>query len=342
MRSLYFIVLAMVAAATGMKVGRRKFLQLAAGAAALPASSRRATAQAYPRRPVRIVVGFGPGGVSDITTRLIAQWLSERFHQAFVVENRPGAGSNIGTEAALRAPPDGYTLLHVSSSNALNATLYKKLNFDIIRDTAPIAGIFLTPSVMIVNPSFPAKTMPEFVAYAKANPGKINMAAVGVGSATHISGELFKILAGVDLVAVQYRDPGPAHTDLITGQVEVMFDPLISSIEQIKAGKVRPLGVTTATRWETLPDLPAIGEFVPGYEAPVWGGLGAPRNTPADIVNELNREVNAALADPSLKARLAELGGTVLAGSAADFGKFIADETEKWAKVIKAANISAE
>jgi tripartite-type tricarboxylate transporter receptor subunit TctC len=325
-----------------MKLARRKFLHLTTGAVGLSAISRIAKAQTYPSRPVRIVVGFGPGGVADITTRLIAQWLSERFPQAFVVENRPGAGSNIGTEAALRAPPDGYTLLQVSSSNAVNATLYRKLNFDIIRDTAPIAGVFLTPSVMVVNPSFPAKTIPEFIAYAKANPGKINMAAVGVGSATHVSGELFKVLAQVDFVAVQYRDPGPAHTDLFTRQVDVMFDPLISSIEQIKAGQLRPLGVTTAARWETLPDLPAIGEFVPGYEAPVWGGLGAPRNTPADIVDRLNREVNAALANPSFKARLAELGGRVLPGSPADFRKLIADETEKWAKVIKAANISAD
>jgi tripartite-type tricarboxylate transporter receptor subunit TctC len=259
-----------------------------------------------------------------------------------VVENRPGAGSNTGTEAALRAPADGYTLVLANSSNAINATLYEKLNFDFIRDVAPIASINSMPCVMEVHPSVPAKTVPEFIALAKANPGKINMAAVGVGSATHIAGELFKIMAGVDLVAVQYRDPGPAHTDLITGQIDIMFDPLVSSIELIGAGKLRPLAVTTATRSPALPDLPPVGEFVPGYEANTWVGLGAPRNTPAEIIDKLNREINAGLADPKMKARLADIGAVPIPMTPAEFGKFIAAETEKWGKVIRAANMKAE
>jgi tripartite-type tricarboxylate transporter receptor subunit TctC len=263
-----------------VKLRRRQFLHLAAGAAVLPAASRIARAQAYPTRPVRIVVGFGPAGVSDITSRVIAQWLSEHLGRPFVVENPPGAGSNIGTEAVIRSAPDGYTLFMASTSNAVNATLYEKLNFNFIRDMAPVASINNTPCVMEVNPKVPARTVPEFIAYAKANPGKINMAAVGIGSMTHVSGELFKMMAGIDLVTVQYRDPGPAHTDLITGQVDVMFDPLVSSIEQIKAGQLRPLAMTTMTRSEALPDVPVVGDFVPGYEANAWLGLCAPRKTP--------------------------------------------------------------
>jgi tripartite-type tricarboxylate transporter receptor subunit TctC len=322
-----------------MKLARRKFLHLAAGAAALPAVSRVARAQTYPTKPVRLIVGFGPGGVSDILSRLMGQWLSERLGQPFVIENRPGAGTNIATEAVVRVPADGYTLLLLTSSNAINATLYEKLNFDFIRDIAPVAGIALVPSVMEVNPSFPAKTVPEFIAYAKANPGKINMAAVGPGSSTHIFGELFKMMAGVDMVPVHYSSSAPALTDLIGGRVQVMFDPLISSIEHIKAGKLRALAVTTATRSEALPDVPTAGEFVPGYEALLWQGIGAPKNTPTEIVDKLNKEINAALADPKIKARLADLGGSVLVNSPAEFAKLIANDTEKWGKVIKFAGI---
>jgi tripartite-type tricarboxylate transporter receptor subunit TctC len=325
-----------------MKLPRRKFLRLAAGAAALPAVSRIARAQTYPAQPVRIIVGFGPGGVSDILARLIGQWLSERFGRPFVVENRPGAGTNVATEAVGRAPADGYTLLWLTSSNAINATLYEKLNFDFIRDIAPVASIVLVPSVMEVNSEFPAKTVPEFIAYAKANPGKINMGAAGPGSSTHIFGELFKMMAGVDLVPVQYRSSGPALTDLMAGQVQVMFDPLGSSIEYIRAGRLRALAVTTASRAEALPNVPTVGEFVPGYEASLWQGIGAPKSTPAEIVDRLNREINAALADPKIKARLADLGSTPLAQSPGDFAKLIASDTEKWGKVIRAANIKAE
>jgi tripartite-type tricarboxylate transporter receptor subunit TctC len=325
-----------------MKLPRRKFLHLAAGAAALPAVSRIARAQTYPTQPVRIIVGFGPGGVSDILARLIAQWLSERFGRPFVVENRPGAGTNVATEAVARAPADGYTLLWLTSSNAINATLYEKLNFDFIRDIAPVASIVLVPSVMEVNSEFPARTVPEFIAYAKANPGKINMGAAGPGSSTHIFGELFKMMAGVDLVPVQYRSSGPALTDLMAGQVQVMFDPLGSSIEYIRAGRLRALAVTTATRAEALPDVPTVGEFVPGYEASLWQGIGAPKSTPAEIVDRLNREINAALADPKIKARLADLGSTPLVQSPGEFARLIASDTEKWGKVIRAANIKAE
>jgi tripartite-type tricarboxylate transporter receptor subunit TctC len=325
-----------------MKLPRRKFLRLAAGAAALPAVSRIARAQTYPAQPVRIIVGFGPGGVSDILARLIGQWLSERFGRPFVVENRPGAGTNVATEAVARAPADGYTLLWLTSSNAINATLYEKLNFDFIRDIAPVASIVLVPSVMEVNSEFPAKTVPEFIAYAKANPGKINMGAAGPGSSTHIFGELFKMMAGVDLVPVQYRSSGPALTDLMAGQVQVMFDPLGSSIEYIRAGRLRALAVTTATRAEALPDVPTVGEFVPGYEASLWQGIGAPKSTPPEIVDRLNKEINAALADPKIKARLADLGSTTLAQSPGEFAKLIASDTEKWGKVIRAANIKAE
>jgi tripartite-type tricarboxylate transporter receptor subunit TctC len=325
-----------------MQLPRRKFLHLAAGAAALPVVSHIARAQTYPAQPVRIIVGFGPGGVSDILARLIGQWLSERFGRPFVVENRPGAGTNVATEAVARAPADGYTLLWLTSSNAINATLYEKLNFDFIRDIAPVASIVLVPSVMEVNSEFPAKTVPEFIAYAKANPGKINMGAAGPGSSTHIFGELFKMMAGVDLVPVQYRSSGPALTDLMAGQVQVMFDPLGSSIEYIRAGRLRALAVTTATRAEALPDVPTVGEFVPGYEASLWQGIGAPKSTPAEIVDRLNKEINAGLADPKIKARLADLGSTPLAQSPGEFAKLIASDTEKWGKVIRAANIKAE
>jgi tripartite-type tricarboxylate transporter receptor subunit TctC len=325
-----------------MKLPRRRFLCLAGGAAALPAVLRTACAQTYPTRPVRIVVGFGPSGVTDITARLIAQSLSERLGRPFVVENRPGAGSNIGTEAVVRSPPDGYTLLLATLPNAINATLYEKLNFNFIRDLTPIASVNTTPCVMEVNPSVPARTLPEFIAYTKAHPGKINVAAVGVGSSTHLLAELFKIMAEVDVVIVQYRDPGPAHSDLIAGQVDVMFDPLVSSIEQIRAGQLRPLAVTTMIRSETLPDVPTVGDIVPGFEGSVWQGLVAPRNTPVEIIDKLNREVNAALSDPKIKTRMAELGATVSGGSPADFRRFIAGETEKWSKVIRSANIKAE
>jgi tripartite-type tricarboxylate transporter receptor subunit TctC len=325
-----------------MKLPRRQFLHLAAGAAVLPAVSRLARAQSYPTRPVRIIVGFAAGGAADITARIIGQWLSERLGQQFVIENRPGAATNIATEAVVHAPADGYTLLMLSSSHAFNATLYDKLNYNFVRDIAPVAGITQVPSVMEVNSTFQAKTVPEFVAYAKANPGKINMASAGPGASTHIFGELFKMRAGVDLVPVHYRGSVSALTDLIGGQVQVMFDPLPSSIEHIRAGKLRPLAVTTATRLEVLPNVPTVGEFVPGYEAILWQGIGAPKHTPAEIVDKLNQEINAALADPKMKARLADLGYMVLPGSPADFGKLIAEETQKWGKVIRAANIKAD
>ena len=325
-----------------VKVPRRQFLHLAAGAAALPAVSRIARAQTYPTRPVRIIVGFAAGGPTDIAARLIGQWLSERLGQQFVIENRPGAGSNIGTEAVVRAPPDGYTLLLVGTPNAINATLYDNLNFNFIRDIAPVASIMRAQGVMVVNPSVPAKTVPEFIAYAKANPGKINMASAGNGSPPHISGELFKLMAGVNMVHVPYRGGGPALTDLLGGQVQVMFEPDVSSIEYIRAGKLRALAVTTATRSEALPDIPTVGEFVPGYEASGWYGVGAPKDTPAEIVDKLNREINAGLADPKIKERLADLGGVPMPMTPAEFGKLIADETEKWGKVIRAANIQAD
>jgi tripartite-type tricarboxylate transporter receptor subunit TctC len=321
---------------------RRQFLHLAAGAAALPAVSRFARAQEYPTKPVRIIVGFAPGGGADIAARLIGQWLSERLGQSFVIENRPGAGSNIATEAVVRAPSDGYTLLLVSAPAAINATLYEKLSFNFIRDIAPVASISHVPHVMVVHPSFPAKTVPEFIAYAKANAGKINMASAGNGSTPHVAGELFKMMAGVNLIHVPYRSAGPALTDLLGGQVQVMFDNMASSIEHIRAGKLRPLAVTTTMRSETLPDVPTVSEFVPGYEVSNWFGVGAPKATPAEILDRLNKEINASLADPKLRARLADLGGTPLVGSPADFGKLIAAETEKWAKVIRAANIKPD
>jgi tripartite-type tricarboxylate transporter receptor subunit TctC len=318
-----------------MKILRRRFLELAAGAAALPAVSRIAKAQAYPTKPVRIIVGFAPAGVADILARLIGQWLSERLGQPFVIENRPGAGGNIGTEAVVRAPPDGYTLLLAGAWDAINATLYDKLNFNFIRDIAPVAGIIRVPQVMEVNPAVPAKTVPEFIAYAKANPSKLNMASAGNGTPSHVSGELFKMMTGVTLQHVPYRSGGAALTDLLGGQVQVMFDNTASSIEHIRAGRVRALAVTTATRAEVLPDLPTVGDFVSGYEASGFGGVGAPKNTPPEIIEKLNKEINGALADPKSKARLADLGGMMLSGSPVDFGKLIADETAKWAKVVK-------
>ena len=325
-----------------MKLPRRNFLHLAAGAAALPAVSRFAWAQTYPSRPVRIVVAAGAGGANDILARLIGQWLSERFGQQFVIENRPGAGGTIGTEAAVRAPADGYTLLLVGTTQAINATLYDKLSFNFIRDIAPVAPIIRLANVLDVNLSVPAKTVPEFIAYAKANPGKSNMASVGTGSTPHVTGELFKMMAGVNLVHVPYRSAGAALTDLISGQVQVYFGTTASSIEHIKAGKIRALGVTTTARVEALPDVPTIAEFVPGYEASGWFGVGAPAHTPTEIIDKLNREINAGLVDPKLKAKLADLGGTVISGSPADFGNLIADETEKWAKVIKSGSMKPE
>ncbi len=325
-----------------MKLPRRTFLHLAAGAAALPALPRIAKAQTYPTRPVRIIVGFAPGGALDIMARLIGQWLSERFGQQFVVENRPGAGGNVATEAAVRAPADGYTLLLAHSINAINATLYEKLNFNFIQDIAPVASIASGALVMVVNPSVPARTVPEFIAYAKANPGKINMASQGVGGTGHVSGELFKMMTGINLVHVPYRGAGPALTDLLGGQVQVMFPATVSSIEYIRAGRLRALAVTAATRKDALPDIPTVGEFVPGYEASNWYGIGVPTGTPAEIIGRLNKEINAGLADTKMKARLSDLGETPFPSSPADFGKLIADETEKWGKVIRAANIRAE
>jgi tripartite-type tricarboxylate transporter receptor subunit TctC len=323
-------------------LGRRNFLHLAAGAAALPAVSHFAWAQTYPSRPVRIVVGLAPGGANDIVARLMGQWLSERLGQPLVIENRPGAGTNIATEMVVRASPDGYTLLLVSGAHTVSATLYEKLSFNFIRDIAPVAGIVRLPNLMMVNPSVPAKTVPEFIAYAKANPGKINMASPGIGTTPHLAGELFNIMAGLNLVHVPYRGGAPALTDLISGQVQVMFLGPAASIEYIRSGRLRALAVTAETRWEALPDVPTVSEFVPGYEATNWFGVGAPKATPAEVIDKLNKEINAALADPKMKARLADLGGTVLPGSPADFGKLIADEIEKWAKVIKFAGIKAE
>ena len=325
-----------------MMLPRRRFLHLAAGAAALPMASSISRAQTFPSRPVRIIVPTAAGGPNDILTRLIAQWLSERLGQPFIIENRPGAGTNTATEVVVRAPPDGYTHFSAGPASAINATLYDKLSFNFLRDTAPVAGIMRVSNVLVVHPSFPARTVPEFIAYAKANPGKLSMASGGIGSGSHMAGELFKMMAGVDMVHVPYRGAGPALSDVLGGLVQVMFDLMPNSIEHIRAGKLRGLAVTTATRSPELPDIPAVGDFVLGYEASAVFGIVAPRNTPADIVDRLNREINAGLADPSIKARLARLSGTVLAGSPVDFGKLFADETEKWGKVIRAAHIKAE
>ena len=325
-----------------MKLTRRNFLHLTVGAAVLSAVSRVARAQGYPSRPVRIIVGFAPGGATDIMARLMGQSLSERLRQPFVIENKPGAATNIATEAVVNAPPDGYTLLMVTSVNAINASVYEKLNFNLIRDVVPIASIHREPFVMEANPSVPVKTVAEFIAYAKANPGKLTMASAGIGSGNHISGELFKMMTGVNLVHVPYRGGGPALVDLISGQVQVLFATMSSSIEYVRAGKLRALAVTTATRSSVLPDIPTVAEFVPGYESSFWTGVGAPKNTPAEIVDKLNKEMNATLADPKFKARLADLGGTALSGSPLDFGKFVADETEKWAKVVKFAGVKAD
>jgi tripartite-type tricarboxylate transporter receptor subunit TctC len=325
-----------------MKIPRRRFLQLAAGAVALPNVAQIARAEAYPTRPVHIVVGFAAGGGLDIVARLMGQWLSERLRQQFVIENRPGAAGNIGANAVVGAAPDGYTLLLVNPTNAINATLYQKLNFNLIRDIAPVASIIRVPSIIVVHPSVPAKTVPEFIAYAKANPGKINMATNGNGSASHIPGELFKMMTGVDLVHVPYRGTGPALTDLLGGQVQVMFVGIPATIEYVIAGKLRALAVTTAIRSEVFPDIPTVSEFVPGYEFSNWQGIGAPKNTPAEIIEKLNKEVNAGLVDPNMKARLADLGATPFPGSPADFGTLIAMETEKLGKVVKFAGIKVE
>jgi tripartite-type tricarboxylate transporter receptor subunit TctC len=326
-----------------MKLPRRNFLYLAAAAAALPAFSRIAWAQGYPTRPVRIIAATGPGSAPDILARLLGQWLSERLGQQFVTENRPGGGNTIGTEVVVRAPPDGYTLLLVDGTASINATLYEKLNYNFIRDIATVAGIVRLPNLMMVNPSVPAKTVPEFIAYAKANPDKINMASPGIATPGHVAGELFKMMTGIEMVHVPYRGgSAPALTGLIGGQVQVMFLSPAASIEYIRSGRLRALAVTTTTRWEGLPDIPTVGEFVPGYETSIVLGVGVPKATPVEIIDKLNREINAALADPKLKERLAVLGGTALAGSPADFAKLIAEETEKWGKVIKFAGIKPE
>src|SRR5215468_1399900 len=325
-----------------MKLTRRKFSRLTAGAAALPAFSRFARAQAYPTRPVRVMVGFAPAGATDIFTRLISQWLSERLGQQFVVENRPGAATNLAAEAVVRSPPDGYTLLGFDVAAAFNATLYDKLSFNFIRDIAPVAGFARVPQIMTVNPSVPARTVPEFIAYAKANPGKIAMATAGSGSPMHTAGELFKMMSGVDLVHVPYRGAGPALIDLLGGQVQVAFVTAAASMEYIRAGRLRALAVTSTMRLEALSDIPSVNDFVPGYEASYWVGLGAPKSMPTGFIDTLNREINAALADAKFKARFADLGGTPIPGSPGDFGKLIADETEKWGKVIRAGNIKPE
>jgi tripartite-type tricarboxylate transporter receptor subunit TctC len=325
-----------------MILQRRQFLRLMVGAAAVPALSSLATAQSYPVRPVHLIVGFPPGGAADTFARLLGQSLSERLGQPFVIENRPGAAGNIATDAAVKAPADGYSLLLVVANNAVNATLYDKVNFNFIRDIAPVATIARVPGTLDVNPSVPARTVPELIAYAKANPGKLNMGSSGVGSPQHVSGELFKMMTGVDLVHVPYRGGALAVADLLAGQVQVVFDVLPESIGHIRAGKLRSLAVTTAMRSEALPDVPTISDFVPGFETSAWFGIGAPRNAPAAIIDRLNIEINAALADPKLEARFADLGATILPGSTADFAKLVADETEKWAKVIKFAGAKAD
>ena len=324
-----------------MKLPRRRFLHLTAGAVVLSAGSRGARAQAYPARPVRLIVGLAPGGGVDIVARIIGQWLSEHLGQTFVIENRPGAGGNIAMELVAKAPADGYTLLEVASVNTINATLYDNSNFKFLRDIAPVASIVRSPLVLVVNPSFPAKTVPELIAYAKANPGKISMASSGIGTPLHVAGELFCMMAGIDMVHVPYRGAAPAHIDLIAGRVQVMFSDT-SSIEHIRAGKLRALAVSTAARSEALPDVPVVGDFVAGYEASLWQGMGAPANTPVEIIDKINSTINACLADPAKKAQLADLGYTVFPSSPAAFGKFLADDTEKWARVVKFANIKPE
>jgi tripartite-type tricarboxylate transporter receptor subunit TctC len=317
-------------------------LHLAASAAALPALAHVAVAQTYPSRPVRMIVPFAPGGTSDILARLMGQWLSERLGQPFVIENRSGANSNIGTEAVVRAPSDGYTLLLVTAAAAINATFYEKLSFNFIRDITAVAGIVRVPSVMVVNPSVPATTVPEFIAYAKSKPGKTTMASAGKGAPSHLAGELFKTMAGVDMVHVPYRGGGPAVTDLIAGQVQVVFPTIVESIEYIRASRLRALAVTSATRSDALPGIPTLSEFLPGYEASGWFGIGAPKSTSSEVVDQLNKQINEGLADPKMKARFADLGGVPMPMTPADFGKLIADETEKWGKVIRAANIKPE
>jgi tripartite-type tricarboxylate transporter receptor subunit TctC len=325
-----------------MKLPRRKFLHLAASAAALPTISRIGWTEAYPSRPVRLVTGFAAAGGSDVVARLIGQWLSERLGQSFIIENRPGAGGNIGTESVVRAPPDGYTLLLVTFANVVNASLYKKLNFNFIRDISPVAGLMRVPDLMAIHPSVPARTVPEFIAYAKANAGKITMASAGNGSSGHLAGELLKMMVGISLVHAPYRGNGPALTDLLGGQVELMFPTSPSVVEYVKSGRLRGLAVTTASRSETLPDVPTVSEFVPGYEVSGLYGIGAPKGTPAEVIATINKESNAALANPKMKARFVDLGGIIIPGSPADFGKVIVEDTEKWAKVIEAANIKME
>jgi len=330
-----------------MLLARRNLLRLAGATALAPAFSRIAGGQGfpsqdYPSRPVRLIVGFPPGGGTDVAARLIGQWFSERLGQPVVIENRPGAGSNIATEAVVRAPADGYTLLLVSAAHAINATLYERLSYNFLRDIAPVAGLMRVANVMEVNPSLPVKSVPEFIAYARTNPGSINIASGGNGTSQHLSGELFKMMTGLNIVRAPYRGSAPALTDLIGGQVQVMFGDMPSSIEYIKAGKLRALAVTTVTRSEALPELPSVSDFVPGYEASAWYGVGAPKNTPIAIVEKLSKEINVALADPKMRARLTALGGTVLDGSPAEFGTLIADETQKWAKVVKFSGAKVE
>jgi tripartite-type tricarboxylate transporter receptor subunit TctC len=325
-----------------MNICRRRFLHLTAGAAAVPAVPRIARADTYPSRPVHLIVFYAAGGGNDIIARLMGQWLSQRLGQSFVIENRPGGGGNLGTEYVVRAAPDGYTLLLSSTANTVNASLYNNLDFNFIRDIAPVASISYEPNIMVVNPSVPAKTIPEFIAYAKANPGKINYGSAGIGSSQHMSGELFKMMAGIDMTHVPFRGTAPALTSLLGAQVQVMFASMPATLEYVRASKLRALGVTIATRSDALPDVPSVSEFLPSFDAEVYYGIGAPKDTPAEIVERLNREINAGLADPQFKARLIELGSAVLPGSSADFEKFIANETEKWAKVVKFANIKAE
>jgi tripartite-type tricarboxylate transporter receptor subunit TctC len=325
-----------------MKLARRRLLHFGFGAAALQVLTRSAMAQAYPSRPVHLISTFAVGGVNDLSARLIGQALSERLGQQFVVENRTGAGGNIGTELVVKAAPDGYTLLLTDISNAVNTTLYDNLSFNFLRDMVPVAAALLAPNILVVHPAFPVTTVPELIAYARANPGKVTMAGAGIGSMPHMCGELFKLLAGVNIVQVQYRGAGPALIDMLGGQTQVMFPNSVSSMEYIKAGKLRPLAVTAAARSEMLPDIPPLGELLPGYEASYWDGFAAPKNTPPQIVDKLNNEINGALADPRIKSRLGELGATAIPGSPADFRKLIADETQKWAKVVRAANLKAE